>query len=56
MSLWAEIIDMNSAALKLQEHGVLRFRGTTQTDDVSVTILKEDRIESINVLVFKVLL
>ncbi|KAG0789894.1 hypothetical protein G6F16_007600 [Rhizopus arrhizus] len=33
MNLWAGIIDMNSAALKPQEIGVLRFRGTIQTDE-----------------------
>ncbi|KAG1144789.1 hypothetical protein G6F37_006610 [Rhizopus arrhizus] len=38
MNLWAGIIDMNSAALKPQELCVLRFRGTIQTDGVSVTV------------------
>ncbi|KAG1160709.1 hypothetical protein G6F37_003753 [Rhizopus arrhizus] len=38
MNLWAEIIDMNSAALKPQELGVLRFRGTIQTEELEVYI------------------
>ncbi|KAG0769619.1 hypothetical protein G6F16_001976 [Rhizopus arrhizus] len=41
MNLWAEIIDMSSAALKPQELGVLRFRGTIQTDGVGVIVLKK---------------
>ena len=41
MNLWAEIIDMNSAALKPQELGVLRFRRTIQTEGVGVTVLKK---------------
>jgi hypothetical protein len=56
MNLWAEIIDMNSAALKPQELDMLRFRGTIQTDGVGVTVLKKDMIESIDILVFKGLL
>ncbi|KAG0912531.1 hypothetical protein G6F33_005994 [Rhizopus arrhizus] len=32
MNLWAKIINMNSAALKPQEFGVLRFCGAIQTD------------------------
>jgi hypothetical protein len=32
---------MNSAALKPQELGVLRFRGTIQTDNADVTVLKK---------------
>ena len=56
MNLWAGIIDMNSAALKPQEIGVLRFRGTIQTDGVSVTIFKRDKIKSVDILVFKALL
>ncbi len=41
MNLWAEIIDMNSAALKPQELGVLRFRRTIQTEGVGVTVFKK---------------
>jgi hypothetical protein len=56
INLWAEMINMNSAALKPQDLGVLRFRGTIQTDNADVTVLKKkDMIESIDILVFKVL-
>jgi hypothetical protein len=41
MNLWDEIVDMNSAALKPQELGVLRFRGIIQTEGVGVTVLKK---------------
>ena len=41
INLWAEMISMNSAALKPQELGVLRFRGTIQTDNADVTVLKK---------------
>ena len=47
---------MISAALKIQKLDMLRFRGTIQTDGVGITVLKKDRIESIDILVFKVLL
>jgi hypothetical protein len=57
MNLRDEIVGMNSAALKPQELGVLRFCGTIQTDGVGVTVLKKkDKIESIDILVFKALL
>jgi hypothetical protein len=55
MNLWAKIINMNSAALKPQELGVLRFCGTIQTDGVCIIVLKKDRIESTDILVFKLL-
>ncbi|KAG0786634.1 hypothetical protein G6F16_008592 [Rhizopus arrhizus] len=41
MNLWAGIVDTSSAALKPQEHGVLQFRGTIQTDGVGATVLKK---------------
>ena len=56
MNLQTEIINMISAALKIQKLDMLRFRGTIQTDGVGITVLKKDRIESIDILVFKVLL
>ncbi|KAG1456573.1 hypothetical protein G6F46_007596 [Rhizopus delemar] len=56
VDLPAELIDMNCAVLKPQELDVLRFRGTIQTYDVGVTFPKKDKIESIDILVFKALL
>ncbi|KAG1139028.1 hypothetical protein G6F37_010040 [Rhizopus arrhizus] len=54
-NLWAEIININSAALKPQELDVLQLRGRIQTDDVGATVFKKDRIQSTDTLVFKVL-
>lgn len=41
LALWDEVIDLNSDALKHQENGTLRFRGTIQTDGVGVTVIKK---------------
>ncbi|KAI9319604.1 hypothetical protein BX666DRAFT_2150619 [Dichotomocladium elegans] len=40
---WDEVIDVHSKALKPAENGVLRFRGTLETDGVRVSIIKKRR-------------
>ncbi|ORE03442.1 hypothetical protein BCV72DRAFT_213215 [Rhizopus microsporus var. microsporus] len=38
---WRRVVNLDSKALKPQEGGQLRFRGTIQTDGVGVTVLKK---------------
>ncbi|CEG72439.1 hypothetical protein RMATCC62417_07998 [Rhizopus microsporus] len=41
LDYWDRVVDLDSKALKSQEGGQLRFRGTIQTDDAGVTVLKK---------------
>ena len=41
LDYWARVVNLDSKALKPQEGGQLRFRGTIQTDGVGVTVFKK---------------
>ncbi|CEG82411.1 hypothetical protein RMATCC62417_16485 [Rhizopus microsporus] len=41
LDYWRRVVNLDSKALKPQEGGQLRFRGTTQADGVGVTVLKK---------------
>ncbi|KAI9470889.1 MAG: hypothetical protein EXX96DRAFT_453898, partial [Benjaminiella poitrasii] len=41
LTLWERVVDLNSAPFRHQEDGVLRFRGTIQTDGIGVSIIKK---------------
>ncbi|KAI9476407.1 MAG: hypothetical protein EXX96DRAFT_596499 [Benjaminiella poitrasii] len=41
LTLWERVVDLNSAPFRHQEDGVLRFRGTIQTDGVGISIIKK---------------
>ncbi|KAI9486228.1 MAG: hypothetical protein EXX96DRAFT_592980 [Benjaminiella poitrasii] len=41
LTLWERVVDLNSAPFRYQEDGVLRFRGTIQTDGVGVRYISD---------------